>query len=233
MKNCLIITDSLGLARAEPELVRAHETWTQLVTSNSGLKAKFNFYIYSRFGYTSEGLKNEIDTYLKAYEPDMIILQIGLVDCYPRALKRLELALIRLLPSLIQRVVRNLVKKHYKKLTKWRTNRYVSPNDFQGNLTRFKNSFPNSNFLVIPIAPPHESISKRNAKFEESINLYNSILSDVFSNQLCKGIYKDMEGELFLSDGQHLNRNGNEQLANRVLRVLNEVNLEKPNNSDD
>ncbi|QBJ61968.1 hypothetical protein B1F84_02410 [Pseudoalteromonas sp. DL-6] len=232
MKNCLIITDSLGLARAEPELVRAHEAWTQIVISDNSLREKFNFYIYSRFGYTSEGLKNEMDTYLKAYEPDIIILQVGLVDCYPRAMKKVELAIIRLLPSFLQRLIRNLISKHYKKLTKWRTNRYVTPNDFAQNLSLFRNKFENSEFLIIPIAPAHKSICERNSKFEESVSLFNLILSDIFPNQFCKDIYESMDGEIFLSDGQHLSVNGNKQLAEKVTKLLDIVNSTEKKNKN-
>lgn len=105
----LIFTDSLGLPREKPEIVEYNQTWVNL------LKANFEILVFSFGGGTVDQMYSQI-AYLKMFNPDFVIVQSGIVDCAPRALKQYELEIIkrsRLLSKIFgnKRVVSFLRKK--------------------------------------------------------------------------------------------------------------------------
>ena len=77
MKKLLLITDSLGLPRLFPEKTEYEDTYPNL------LKKHFIIMQYSKGGGTIIELYEQTG-YFKAFEPDVIILQSGIVDCAPR-----------------------------------------------------------------------------------------------------------------------------------------------------
>ena len=75
MKRILLLTDSLAMPREEPELTLYEDTYPYL------LRKKYEVFQFSKGG----GLMKEFveqTFYYNQYRPDVVILQIGIVDCY-------------------------------------------------------------------------------------------------------------------------------------------------------
>ena len=75
----LLITDSLGCPREE---IAVYDTWTDRILSKWS-SGKIHFYTLCKHGLAAD----DIDiNYVKEISPDLIIMQIGIVDACPRAL---------------------------------------------------------------------------------------------------------------------------------------------------
>ena len=83
----LILTDSLGLPRFEPEPCFFEETWPILLK-----EIYSNIHQVSIGAATSQIILKQVN-YQKAFNPDLVILQVGIVDCAPRFMTRKELDL--------------------------------------------------------------------------------------------------------------------------------------------
>ena len=78
-----MFTDSLAMPREEPEETLFEDTYPYL------LRKDYEVFQFSKGG----GLMNEFveqSFYYNQYKPDIIILQIGIVDCCPRAFSKFE-----------------------------------------------------------------------------------------------------------------------------------------------
>jgi hypothetical protein len=89
----VILGDSLGLPRAEPQRVEVHETWPQLVRS---ALADATVHQVSQGGATSDDLLAQFE-YLSGLDIRLLIVQSGIVDCAPRALRQREQLALRML----------------------------------------------------------------------------------------------------------------------------------------
>ena len=81
MKKILIIGDSTVLPRKE---VSFWNTYIGLLNKNC---KKYNFFMNAKEGLTTKQVFQNLDYYLLyGLQPDMVILNIGIVDSYPRPL---------------------------------------------------------------------------------------------------------------------------------------------------
>src|SRR5688500_17972440 len=87
-KKILIITDSLGLPRAVPEVCSYEQTWPFLL-NNAG----YQIHQVSIGGATVSELYRQLE-YHYLFLPDLVIVQSGIVDCAPRALGKFESLLL-------------------------------------------------------------------------------------------------------------------------------------------
>ncbi len=225
MLKVLFITDSLGLPRMMPSKVKGEEVWNSILESElHSLKPNnFKFFKYLKAGLTTSEIKKELETgQILAYEPDVVLLQIGIVDCYPRALKQYELLVISKIP-IINKIFRYLIKRFYSKIIKFRNISYVSQTEFKKNLIFIKEKYKDVKILAIPIGPANINFCKKNPLIEKNINIYNSILEEIFGKQYIKNSYHNVDVEkLFLSDNHHLSLYGNQILAANLLKYLKE-----------
>lgn len=216
----MFVTDSLGSPRIHPEKITDEETWVYNVIDRIDTDSKFRVFI--KPGLDTNQLKVDTESYLSAYKDvDVVILQIGIVDCYPRAIKKTELSVILRLPKLLSGLIHKFVKRNYRALVKCRDIQYVPVQKFEGNLVVFKQSFPNANFLVLPIAPASDRWKEKNPKVGLSIDLYNSKLKEVFGRGFEEACYQNCdENEIYQSDNHHLNSNGHNTVSEYVLNRL-------------
>lgn len=216
MKKILIVSDSLGYPRNKPEMVTDDHCWSTILSDF--IAPTFKVRTWLKPGLDTAQLCIDTEQHLSAiHEPDVVILQIGIVDCYPRALKKHELSLILRMPSFISKLAHSLIKRNYKYLIKKRKICYVKPDLFQKNLCAFRSSFSKAKFVVIPIAPATVSYSAKNPLVKDAIVQYNEILLDVFGDGLLKNTYEGGEAEdILMSDGHHLNKLGNSKVFTAV-----------------
>src|SRR5687768_9305673 len=111
MKRCLILTDSLGLPREEPEVLNYEDTWPYLIRKYHSLEV-----IQASIGAaTSTDLMTQV-FYYKNTRPDIVLVQCGIVDLTPRAFLPYELSLFkkfRVSKFMLNRITKNknLVKR--------------------------------------------------------------------------------------------------------------------------
>ncbi|XOV79192.1 MAG: SGNH/GDSL hydrolase family protein [Aestuariibacter sp.] len=219
-RKILFITDSLGLPRAQPELVPDDATWTYVVSKR--LKEHFDFFYYTVAGLHTGMLVQSLKFQAGAFRPDLIVLQIGIVDCAPRALKENERKVIQRLPGFISKVLLGFVRRNYHYLIRKRKISYVSLFQFENNLIELRNFFKRSQFLVVPIAPANTAYIESNPLISNNIKEYNKVLTKVFGEENILNVWEGEDPELlFLSDNHHLSVSGNAVLGQGVNEFIN------------
>ncbi|MGR5287484.1 hypothetical protein ACP3V5_19370 [Vibrio maritimus] len=208
----LLITDSLGLPRIEPEKVIDEQAWPNLLTKE---RDDCDFYHFSRSGLDSRTLVEELKGTLGAYQPDVIVLQVGIVDCTPRVLRLSELSIIRRIP-IISGLVQRIVTKHRAKIIQLRKVQYVDLTSFKKNLIVFKTFFNDCRILALPIVSNTECAQIRTPNIAQEIVAYNDALSSLFE-MINIGQLKEND---FMSDCYHLSPSGNELVSLSVSEVL-------------
>lgn len=218
MKKVLILTDSLGLPRVKPGRIDDEQCWVyRLADQYAG---SYRFRVVSVPGMDTNQLVSLVDDYYQAIEADVVIVQVGIVDCYPRAIKKVELSLLLRMPGVVSRLIHRWVKRNYTKLIVSRGIRYVQPERFKANIQRLSDQFPRARVLIVPIAPPSAAYAKKNPRVETSVMQYNAILASSFSDGFLAECYPALAEDIFLSDNHHLNAMGNEQVFQAVSAVL-------------
>ncbi len=226
--SILFLTDSLGYPRVDSYETLASDVWTYKVRgfySKQGLDS--DFYFDMKPLRSSKTLITDIKNHILSYKPELIIMQIGIVDCYPRALKHHELQIISRVP-ILSYVVKRLINRYYSFIVKKRDIAYVDKKDFKSNLLKIKKSFPLATWLVLPIAPANLEYSKKNPLIKSRVTDYNHILASVFGDSLLNNAYFDADlSRFFLNDNHHLSKYGHNYLANRVYKELIKINDQK------
>lgn len=211
----LIITDSLGCPREETHV---ENTWPDMILQKW---SNGNVVIYTQ---CSRGLSAGGIDYDRAHwlMPDIIICQIGVVDCTRRIMTRTELAIISRIPG-INKIVRSICSKHMYKLTHLRNKHYTSEKVFRQKMQSIIN-YNQCEVYFIEIAPASEYMKKKVYHFEDDVCRYNNVFKkldyingggviEAYKNE------KDVE-KLFLSDGHHLTSYGTNLVYRSVDRVI-------------
>lgn len=214
-KKVLFITDSLGLPRLNPEPVYDEQSWPNIVASE--LEGNYRFYFYTVAGLHTAMLRQALAFQVGAFKPDIIVLQVGIVDCSPRALKENERKVLQRLPGTIANVIHKYIKKNYSSIVKARNITYVDLDSFLNNLQAINEYFKGVKFIVIPIAPSNSKYEHKNPLIREYIANYNAVLKDVFNDGFVEQLWQDKDTEkLFLSDNHHLSVYGNSVVAKQL-----------------
>ena len=210
MKRLLVLGDSLSLPRLQPEFCGFEDTWPNL------LKQQYLIHQVSLGGGTISDLFRQVE-YHKAFSPDIVVLQSGIVDCAPRALGIFELEFISKIWGL-RAVLLPLVKKYSRSLRRLRNKTYTSPKIFSRKLNQIKAAFPNSQLVVISILPPCPEYEKIVPGVSNRIKQYNAILHEVSSENFISldGIGR----KLIMSDFIHLNRGGQLFVYEKIMARL-------------
>jgi hypothetical protein len=221
--NVLFLTDSLGYPREELGSAKAIDVWPYKVSSmlkKKNMSNNLNLFVDARPGRdTSELVKNR-DKHIKAYQPDVILLQVGIVDCYSRALTKAEAMILPRLPF-ISRVSKYIVKKYYSEIVKFRNISYVNKVDFKINLEHLRDGFRNTKWIVIPIGPVNSNYKESNPLIEQRVQEYNCLLESVFGDMYLGDFYNDANVEdLYLPDNHHLCLKGHEFVADKAYDIL-------------
>ncbi|RJE77350.1 hypothetical protein BGP78_09055 [Pseudoalteromonas sp. MSK9-3] len=212
----LILTDSLGLPRSPPEETVDDDVWIYKLTD--AFSSTCSFRMLRQRALDSSRLIENIDSSLKAYKNvDFVILQVGIVDCYPRAISKENLRWINKTPKWVQNFIHKRVKANEQYYIERDDNRFVKPNEYLKNIEKLKNVFPSSKFLVVPIGPACESYAKKNSKLKASIEQYNHILAKSFpTGYLSKTFEGVILEDMYISDGHHLSKQGHIRVFNSL-----------------
>lgn len=214
-KKLLVITDSLGLPRTKPELLKVEETWPKILGCN--YIESMEIFQYSVGGLTSNKVLEFIELYLESYDPDIVIIQVGIVDCCPRVLTQLELSMLMRIPAFIRNRIRTILNKYRNLILKYRDARYVKYDCFDNNIAKIVSSV-SSELIFVLVSPPNDKFKEHTLGIEKSIKDYNEIISKHARKTVCIDVkYKE---SVYMNDMHHLNALGNVELANEILRII-------------
>tara|TARA_R110000850_G_scaffold253121_3_gene378339 strand:- start:1139 stop:1774 length:636 start_codon:yes stop_codon:yes gene_type:complete len=201
----LFLTDSLSLPReGDGEVVKYDETYINI------LRKEFPEAVIADCaigGATIWDLFKQ-SFYYKFFEPDLVVLHCGIVDCAPRAFTAFEQKVLNKLGLRPKGFTRFLRKNRGLKLT--------SKSQFEKLTLRLKNQFKDVPMYSIGILPASTDYEKKVPGIAGSVKRYNQILSKQFhfiDNS-------DFPREGILSDHHHLNKLGHKAIAKKLKPVF-------------
>ncbi|MBQ7209007.1 MAG: SGNH/GDSL hydrolase family protein [Lentisphaeria bacterium] len=224
----LFVTDSLGAPRPA---VPWEFTFPALLRRRFAGREDIFFCRESRRGSTTACLRDP--ELLPSYLPDVVIVQLGIVDCVPRIFTKLESALLARLPERIRNILIRL-GKHVRKRSERRA--YVKPDACRRNWQAFLDQADEMDcrVLVIPVALPGKVFSADNPGAEKSIRQYNESVGCLAAGSPRAAVLPSWDREeesyddLFLpDDGYHLSKRGHERMAGALYPILEEELREK------
>ena len=199
MVRVLVLTDSVSLPRKHQNGVIPFEsTYTHKLKQR--YKGQAIFYFFQMGGATISDLYKQVN-YFKAFQPDILILQVGIVDCAPRAFSRLEMELIRRFHLLrFTRPFINFLRK-YRGLT------YTSKSDFGSYITKLSSDLRVKTMYGISIIAGTAEYEEKLPGVSKRINEFNEILKE-------KTAYIDISRVLVaggvIEDHHHINEIGHQ-----------------------
>ncbi|PKO98497.1 MAG: hypothetical protein CVU13_10085 [Bacteroidetes bacterium HGW-Bacteroidetes-8] len=219
-KRILIIGDSLALPRVHPEKVEYRETWPELL-KNTG---KFEIIQLSIGGGTIVDIFDQL-SYYKYFQTDIIVIQLGIVDCAPRALTQFELKLFqsnklfslilsRFLPINFLRRIRNISYVDLYKFCEF----------YEKMILQFKNCYV-INVGILPIPIDYE---KKLAGITKNQFKYNTAIKSISQKYGCYYIDSElMPLNGIMTDYHHLNSKGHLWIYNSIVKAIDSFILNK------
>lgn len=207
-----IFTDSLGLPRNTPEKVEYKNTWIYL------LGKEHEIFQVSIGGATIIDLYNQTG-YLESFNPDIVLIQSGIVDCTPRALTKTENHILN--KYRITRKILNIIlkKKTIRFLRKYRNCNYTNISTFLHYANNFQTHYKISRVYFIGILPAADAYENKIPGVKHNINLYNRGLKNIYLNNFLDT--SDFGTNEIMSDYTHLNDAGNKALFNKICKIIN------------
>lgn len=205
----VILADSLALPRIEPEVVYLEETYPYL------LQEKYGCVINCASGYsTSTDILWRLSYLKHALSDTTIIFNFGIVDCVPRVLTRYESWILRKFKITLSDLFVSFLRKI-------RIVRKVSPIEFETNCLKIKELISESNYCILPIVDASDGFEAMIPNVAESIDLYNSILKDVFKDRFLE-IDFDLKIDV-MSDHYHLTKIGHKKIYSTLSNYLRDI----------
>ena len=204
----LIFTDSLGLpGDRESCAVSYEETYVSM------LKNKYPFIDFIHYGQGGATIKaiQRASVYFKSSEPFLTIVQCGIVDCAPRALKPKEKYIINKLP--FSKFLINQIKKNSASIRKYRNINLTSLDTYKKNVDILENTFKDLLWIQILKAP--DFYEKKVPNINKNIEMYNNVLKERKSLDTSK-----FDKSYLISDGHHLSPKGHEKIFRDLSNVI-------------
>lgn len=163
---------------------------------------------------------------LEHYMPDIVVMQIGIVDCAPRYIKKGSLENIilnRIMPRSMRTVYMDLIKKNRVRDPQ---KAYVPRHRFRSNLSNYFQRADNHNVKVIAImiAPVTSAFIDKSPFANQSIKNYNNIYHDLsrdFGNVDLVYPFDDVINlEDVTIDGYHINLEGHDIIFRILMKQI-------------
>ncbi len=218
----LCIGDSLGLPREECSY---EDTWFY--------RLKTRFKEYEFIDYFVRGLEisdalHRYDTYFQYYEPEVVIIQTGVVDCAPRYINDHKLFIIAL-KKLFQVIGH---EDYFWKIVKLRKRRpscvvtkYEDFLNIYENLVNKLLSLSAKKIIIVKIGHAADSTLKSSPFFNSNVDRFNFALDDIqsrYSNQVIVVDPLRCVREEDFVDGYHCNSTGMKRVFNDLNKAIEE-----------
>jgi acyl-CoA thioesterase I len=231
MKKILCIGDSLALPG---HLNKYEDTWLYKLKCEF---PHFDFITFFKRQLTTEvlttmgGGENGIDGWpkgadcLEAYLPDIVIIQLGIVDCAPRLLNRFDKIIIKLLPS---KFISNYIEFIKRIRVRKSSNTIVKFYNFKRNIDTYISRCKKlgAKVIFISISLPDDIMVNRNPRILENITKYNQYIECCAKIDFVK-VTMPLNPSNFnfriYEDGYHPNPFGNNLIFNQMKVLLNGI----------
>jgi lysophospholipase L1-like esterase len=166
--------------------------------------------------------------YLEYYQPNIVVLQVGIVDCAPRYLKNggMAMKVIGVLPGFLSGFIWKVIKK-YKRRTV--ANADVSLDKFNTNIIKYIERAEKcgvEKIIVVKIASPGSKMIEKNPGIGNQVQVYNAVYSALSEKSKLIKLIDTLEGvgdDYFIEDGYHLSELGNKMLTTAILEELTSI----------
>jgi lysophospholipase L1-like esterase len=209
----LLVADSLGMPR---EGVLYNDTYLHKLKESS----QEEFVDRSKRARTTDSLHKE-DT-LEHYNPDIIITQIGIVDCAPRYSNKVERQLFKIVPSALTNPYMSVMKRLRSRKAR---RQYVSPEVFKSNLKNYyeRAEKGDTQIISIEIAPPTTQLQEANPDVDVEIEKYKRIYNELangFRNVEIINPYDSLNVDDVMIDDHHPNAIGHKYIFKSIKERL-------------
>ncbi len=237
MKNnkILCIGDSTSL----PGHMNAYEdTWffkLKQALPNNDFNSIFRRSISTNILVTEGGGTEGIDKLplgadcLEFYNPSIVIIQLGIVDCSPRLLNNFDKLVLKILAESSKKKYINIIKKIRKRKV---TNTVVSQNQFVENLKKYieRCSFIELSLLILISIPyPSEAMVRKNKEVGINVEKYNELISDFSKKHSFVKVITPLDcrkyKEEIYEDGYHPNTLGNQLVYQEIIEAIIKYNV--------
>lgn len=229
----IAFSDSLSLPRKEAgEFIKWEETWPyQLKKLLSKSNQEAEIINAGKRARTVESLIGpDFHECIQLLEPDVVILQMGIVDATPRIVSRKEKIIMN--STFFPKKIRDYIIRNRKKNKAEITNRdplkkvYTKPSLFISCLELFNQRISGLELkvVIIPILANHRIKSIHSPRFVENIELYNQLLHSFAKKH--KHLWLSLRDDwyskdvYYCKDGYHLNALGNRLLAEQISKTI-------------
>ncbi len=186
MKKLLIVGDSLSMSRHR-EGIAYEQMYSTLLACH--LK---NWLVINGSMRANTSRRIISETYQEEYVlpllPDLVVLQVGVVDCLPRLMSKYERRILWVLSRIqgFRRIARFYISFKSKRrlyFTKKKQIAFVGSCEFESNMISFRDlmSRIGCKLIVINIPHPGPGLTERTFGVEEAVSRYNGIIDRVFS----------------------------------------------------
>ena len=173
---------------------------------------KKNYFFVNNFKRGFNSLELISKDYLENFQPSIVILNFGIVDCAPRLYKN---------NSIVIKCINKLpfVSKYFWKLSKRFKKRKIANSDVQIELFR-KNIIDYLSrckeielelCIIIKIQKPGTNFVKKSPDIVKAVKLYNQVFDDMSTQFNFLKVINPLDSASntdYLEDGYHLNENG-------------------------
>lgn len=210
-----VFSDSLALPRLYPAKVYYEETWPAKLAANHTVAQ------YSKGGGIIKDMFDQV-FYYQMFCPDIVILQMGIVDCAPRPFTLFEEHFFKLnfFTKGCKAVLKRLTKPWLKSVRKVA---WTKPKDFRHYCEQFKIAYPDIPVLALAILPSCEGFEKLSKGITKRIAQYNTILKDVFGDYFVDTSAIPREG--IMTDFHHLTAVGHQFIYDLIQTRLTQISL--------
>ncbi|HSB27989.1 MAG TPA: GDSL-type esterase/lipase family protein [Pyrinomonadaceae bacterium] len=222
----VILADSLALPREEVGGGRCFESAYPYLLYDS-LKRRFGDrspMIIERGMRlrTVEAVLTDWHEQVRLRNADVVIVQVGVVDCAPRVFLRRENRFLARRPKWIREPLLKFVHKYRRQIISSRPRVYVPLDRFRRHIEEITEKARETNLLsliYVNIIEPPSDIEYRSPGFQKNVQLYNQVLAHQASQprvtliDVNRAIHEEGGAEKLTIDGVHLNVRGHEILA--------------------
>jgi len=211
----LLLTDSLGCPRKETDVSKV---WTDRIIYH--YKNQFMFYSICKQGMYFNDVP--ID-YIKALRPNVIIVQLGVVDACRRVLGVKTESVVRHIP-VISDLAKYIFSKYHYVITKCINMHYSSIDQVKKMCNRLFCE-TDADICFLSIAPGGDIMNQKAYHFSEDVKSYNDAIRSVVNDNKDRATFLDPYDQnepnsLFLADGHHLNETAHNMVFFKVQHYL-------------
>jgi len=237
MKRAVVLGDSLALPRiVEEDTVRWEQTWPVLL--ETAMKTSHDDFTVincsTRARVITSLLYQDFLEHIVFKEPDVVIVQIGVVDAAPRifSLREQKLMKMRFFPDKLRDLLIKRREKNRARITSKNplAKVYTKPKRFQEGLLAFHQKLQSEykgrleKLVFLPILAHLPFMEKDSPEYGNNLRRYNDIIQSFCSKQ-GHGLIKVPEDFMntasnFCSDGYHLSFEGNKTMATAIQKHL-------------